>query len=161
LFAEKAEPASFLSIVYRSRSDYTFAMSKTFTLEEVNRLLPDVDHRFTLICEKRAAYLRVHDAIFVQELAHSAEKKGADLFDADLEKDIQNLETIIYDLAKEIDALIELGCVLRSIDQGLIDFPGQHHGERLFFSWKKGEKEIGFIRRRVAGAASADRIALN
>ena len=135
-------------------------MSKTFTLQQANEMLPEVQRRLGLILQKRSAYLRIHDAVFVQELAHDAEKKaGADLFDSDLEKDIQNLEETIYDLAKEIDGLIDLGCVLRSLDLGLVDFPGQHQGERVFFSWKTGEKEIGFIRRRANNAS--ERVPLN
>lgn len=136
-------------------------MSKSFTLEQVNQMLPDVERRLNLIREKRSIYLRVHDAVFVQELAQDAEKKaGADLFESDLDKDIQNLEETIYELAKEIDQLIEMGVILRSMDSGLIDFPGAHQGERVFFSWKSGEKEIAFIRRRSAGGASTERIPL-
>ncbi len=136
-------------------------MSKSFTLEQVNEMLPEVDRRLKLICEKRSVYRRIHDAVFVQELAQDAEKKsGADLFDSNLEEDIQSLEETIYALAKEIDALIELGCVLRSMDAGLVDFPGQHHGERIFFSWKTGEKQIAFIRKRGAMGASSERTAI-
>lgn len=136
-------------------------MSKSFTLEQVNQMLPDVESRLNLIREKRSIYLRIHDSVFVQELAQDAEKKaGADFFDSDLDKDIQNLEETIYDLAKAIDELIDLGVILRSIDSGLIDFPGQHRGERVFFSWKAGEKQIAFTRKRSAAGASTERTPL-
>lgn len=136
-------------------------MSKSFTLEQVNQMLPDIARRFALISEKRSVYLRVHDAIFVQELANNAEKQsGADLFAGDLEQDIQSLEETIFDLSKEIDDLISLGCVLRSMDQGLIDFPGELRGERVYFAWKTGEKQIAFYRKRSASGASAERISL-
>ncbi len=136
-------------------------MSKSFTLEQVNQMLPDIARRFALIAEKRSVYLRVHDAIFVQELANNAEKQsGADLFAGDLEQDIQSLEETIFDLSKEIDDLISLGCVLRSMDQGLIDFPGELRGERVYFAWKTGEKQIAFYRKRSASGASAERISL-
>jgi len=136
-------------------------MSKSFTLEQVNQMLPDIARRFALIAEKRSVYLRVHDAIFVQELANNAEKQsGADLFAGDLEKDIQSLEETIFDLSKEIDDLISHGCILRSMDQGLIDFPGELRGERVYFSWKAGEKQIAFYRKRSVAGASAERISL-
>ncbi len=124
-------------------------------------MLPDVARRFALVCEKRSVYLRVHDAIFVQELAQSADQeKNTDLFAGDLEKDIQSLEETIFELSKEIDELISLGCILRSMDQGLIDFPGELRGERVFFAWKSGEKQIAFYRKRNASGASAERISL-
>lgn len=133
-------------------------MSKSFTLAEANALVPEIEKRLGEIRAKRSVYLRIHDAVFVQELANDVEKKsGPDFFDSDLEKDIQNLEETIYALSKEIDALIEMGCILRSIDSGLIDLPGQHHGERVFFAWKAGEKQIGFIRHRGAAGASTER----
>lgn len=136
-------------------------MSKSFTLEQVNQMLPDVARKFALICEKRSVYLRVHDAIFVQELAQNADReKNTDLFAGDLEKDIQNLEETIFELSKEIDELISFGCIIRSMDQGLIDFPGELRGERVFFAWKSGEKQIAFYRKRNVSGASAERISL-
>ncbi len=151
---------SFFSEKFKNR-EYNSRMSKSFTLEQVNEMLPEVERRFKLIQEKRSVYLRIHDAVFVQELAADAEKKlGKDMFDADLEKDIQNLEETIYALAKEIDDLVDLGCILRSIDCGMVDFPGQHHGERVFFAWKAGEKKIEFIRRRGTNGTASERIAL-
>jgi len=136
-------------------------MSKSFTLEQVNQMLPDVARRFALVCEKRSVYLRVHDAVFVQELVQNADQeKNSDLFAGDLEKDIQNLEETIFELSKEIDELISLGCILRSMDQGLIDFPGELRGERVFFAWKSGEKQIAFYRKRNSSGASAERISL-
>ena len=146
------------AIGYRLNYEYNSVMSKTFTLDQVNELLPEVQRRLDLIIQKRSAYLRIHDAVFVQELAQDVEKKsGADFFDSDLEKDIQNLEETIYDLAQEIDSLIDLGCILRSLDAGLVDFPGQHTGERIFFAWKTGEKKINFIRRRGVSGPDLER----
>lgn len=122
-------------------------------------MIPEVERRLSVIREKRSFYLRAHDAVFVQELANEVEKKaGRDLFDSDLDKDIQGLEGAIEFLSKEIDELISLGCLLRSLDQGFVDFAGQHHGERVFFAWKSGEKKITFIRRR--GAQISERIPL-
>ncbi len=135
-------------------------MSKSFTLEQVNQMLPEIARRFAVICEKRSVYLRVHDAIFVQELANTADKNSRDLFAGDLEKDIQNLEETIFALSSEIDDLVDLGCVIRSMDQGLIDFPGELRGERVFFSWKAGEKQITFYRKRTSSGASPERLTL-
>lgn len=136
-------------------------MSKSFTLNQVNELLPEIEKRLSVIREKKSTYMRLHDAIFVQELVSDSEKKhGADLFDSDLEADIQKLEEIIQVLADEIETLVGLGCVLRSIDLGLIDFPGQHGGTRVFFSWQYGEKAIAFVRRRGA-SNEAERLPLS
>jgi hypothetical protein len=43
------------------------------------------------------------------------------------------------------------------MDAGLVDFPGSHKGERVFFSWKIGEKQIAFIRKRGAAGTSSER----
>ena len=62
-------------------------MPKSFTLAEVNQLVPEVETRLSAIRAKRVIYLRIHDAVFVQELANDAEKKvGPDFFDSEYGK---------------------------------------------------------------------------
>jgi len=47
-------------------------------------------------------------------------------------------------LEKEIQKLEELGCVLKDMNMGLIDFPAVRLGTRVWLCWKLGEEDVAF-----------------
>jgi hypothetical protein len=47
-------------------------------------------------------------------------------------------------LDKEIRKLEELGCVLKDMSSGLIDFPAVRLGTRVWLCWKLGEDDVAF-----------------
>jgi hypothetical protein len=47
-------------------------------------------------------------------------------------------------LEKEIQKLEDLGCVLKDMNTGLVDFPAVRLGVRVWLCWKLGEKEVMF-----------------
>ncbi len=59
-------------------------------------------------------------------------------------------------LRAEIERLAEENIVLRDPETGLVDFPGEHEGRRVWLCWQLGEERVahwheldtGFIGRR-------------
>jgi hypothetical protein len=47
----------------------------------------------------------------------------------------------VEDIIKTIQ---ETGCVVKDLDEGLVDFPAIVGGEEAYLCWKLGEKRIGF-----------------
>jgi hypothetical protein len=47
-------------------------------------------------------------------------------------------------LKQVIDGIHELGCLLKDLDVGLLDFPTLYHGQEVYLCWKLGEDEIEF-----------------
>ena len=47
-------------------------------------------------------------------------------------------------LQKEIEKLEELGCVLKDMNIGLLDFPAVRLGVRVWLCWKLGEERVSF-----------------
>jgi len=47
-------------------------------------------------------------------------------------------------LQREIQKLEDLGCVLKDLNVGLVDFPAVRLGIRVWLCWKSGEKKVGF-----------------
>lgn len=47
-------------------------------------------------------------------------------------------------LEKEIQKLEDLGCVLKDMTTGLIDFPAVRLGMRVWLCWKLGEEKVVF-----------------
>ena len=48
-----------------------------------------------------------------------------------------------YEFYHILDTLEELGCLIRDIDSGLIDFLYNFEGRDVFLCWKQGEDSIG------------------
>ncbi len=47
----------------------------------------------------------------------------------------------------------QTGCVVKDLDQGLVDFPAMVNDEQVYLCWKLGEKCIGFWHRMDEGFA--------
>lgn len=47
-------------------------------------------------------------------------------------------------LQKEIEKLEELGCILKDMNIGLLDFPAVRLGVRVWLCWKLGEGRVSF-----------------
>jgi hypothetical protein len=47
-------------------------------------------------------------------------------------------------IAQAISEIHETGCVVKDLDEGLVDFPSLRHGEEVYLCWKLGEEHIGY-----------------
>ena len=119
---------------------------KKFSLQEANALIPELKERLAHLQTKKETYSRLHDALFVHELVSVAEKANGFFEKDDLEENIHALEQAIEDLAKDVEGIFGLGCVLRDIDQGKVEFPATLENEEIFWSWEKDEPAIIYYR---------------
>ena len=117
-----------------------------FLLEEANALLPELEKRLSSLLEKKENYARRHDELFMHELIVRAEQHGGlfPLPDDELEERMHLLEKSITGLEKDIHEIHDLGCILRSLEKGWVDFLGRLEGELIYFCWQRGEKSIQF-----------------
>lgn len=120
---------------------------RTFTLQEADALLPELEKRLKHLQSKKEAYSRTHDSLFMHELVCAAERSGGFAEEKDdLEDGIRALEEAIEGLAGDVDAIFALGCVLRNIERGHVEFLGEYDGEEVYFSWQLGEPCVGHYR---------------
>jgi hypothetical protein len=47
-------------------------------------------------------------------------------------------------IKQAIEQLQEIGCVLKDLDEGLVDFPALLDGREVYLCWKLGEERIGY-----------------
>lgn len=64
--------------------------------------------------------------------------------DADSKTDDDAVGRTMERLEKEIQKLEDLGCVLKDMNTGLIDFPAVRLGTRVWLCWKMGEDAVMF-----------------
>ncbi len=106
-----------------------------FTVEAARQLLPSLKElvgQVMVISRRLEEYREV-----VQKLADSASSNtGGPEGTAYLE--------IVISLQSCLTQLQETGCVLRSLQDGLIDFPHLKEGREIYLCWKYGEEDIRF-----------------
>ena len=79
--------------------------------------------------------------------------------DADSKTDDNAIASAMERLEKEIQKLEDLGCVLKDMNTGLIDFPAVRLGTRVWLCWKLGEESVIFwhgLHEGFAGRKSVD-----
>lgn len=113
----------------------------TFTVEEANKLLPELRGRMQRLTQAKRDFAELQNRIQVLTLAVSgASKENPDTHElARLHDQRRPLEEVI---AREVAAIHCHGCVVKDLDQGLIDFYALAGDRLVFLCWKLGEREV-------------------
>jgi hypothetical protein len=118
-------------------------MPRYFTLTQAQALLPNVE---TVIRE--AVVLRAEFQLAEGELQASTQKimmMGGSLVDRDrLSRQKSRRDSSATKLKEAIEQIHSLGCLIKDLDIGLVDFPTQYRGEEVYLCWKLGEDRIQF-----------------
>jgi hypothetical protein len=129
---------------------YTVVVAKRiFTLAEARKILPLVRKLVTVAMKLSGEISRYKEA--VQELA-----KGADLNKGSAEGTAY-MERLLQ-LQSCVAQLQGMGCHVKSVEQGLIDFPHLKEGREVYLCWKHDEEDICYWHEIDAGFAGRKRI---
>ena len=105
---------------------------RLFTVEEANAVLPDLRATLGAMRDARAVVMRSAERVRKAVRGNGGGTESSEYSDAlDL-------------LKRETERLSADGIILRDIESGLIDFPAERDGRRVFLCWKVGEDEVGF-----------------
>lgn len=114
---------------------------KVFTAGEANRLLPELTELITRIQAHQEEILTKEVEIDALEMVHPAAGEGKPAPEVEREVDVYN--QCISQFYSMIDQVHELGCHLKDVETGLVDFYTVHEGRVVYLCWKLGEKEVG------------------
>ncbi len=114
-----------------------------FTPTEASKMLPDVRERMKELMERK----KVVDALRAEVERYNliGLKTGEALDKA------KQLDFLAEEMMKAIGELEDLGITVRDIDFGLIDFPAERYGEKVFLCWRYGEPEVAYWHKREEG----------
>jgi hypothetical protein len=120
-------------------------MPRTFTPEEANDALVELRP----IVERMVQHRRNLTAAQVQqaELVTRIAGNGGDMVPSDLHEaadTIQREAAAISECAERINAV---GAEVKSLEEGLLDFPARRGDEAVLLCWKLGEDEIHYWHR--------------
>ena len=114
-----------------------------FTPRDVNKILPDIIDRFNTILTQKRHIVELQDEL--QRLVESGSS-----FEPFINKK-QILNVAVSNLYKAIERLENTGVMIKSVDEGLLDFPSMRFNEEVWLCWKTGETEIKFWHSKQEG----------
>ncbi len=108
---------------------------KTFTLEEANALLPQIKQLLEEMIEMRQQI--VAGGANIESVLRHAGGNGGNKVSGEYVLLLQRFNVAL-------SMLQDLGCELKDLDQGLVDFPSYRDGQLIYLCWKRGEERISF-----------------
>ena len=110
-------------------------MTRYFTPEEANRVLPQVRSLVAQIMQAREAIISAQPELWPmleKSIGNGGSKKAGAVL-----AEFRSLE-------HGVKGLQEIGCVLKDMSIGLVDFPAQRDGHEVLLCWKYDEPEVMF-----------------
>ena len=111
-------------------------MFSYFTLKDANEILPVVIQKFKNIESMK------NEVFKIQSEMENNPRYMSNFEDYVIKK--QELNSAISNLYKSFEELEKMGVMVKSIDEGLLDFPSKRFEEDVRLCWKEGETEIKF-----------------
>ena len=115
---------------------------KIFSVEEVNRLIPRIR-------ELLKSLRTLREKIEVQKLEMDlleivcAPRQGISV-DTGMTKEMVLLNDMAGEFNKHLEELEDMGCQVKDLDQGLVDFFAVRDGQLIYLCWKEGEDAVQF-----------------
>jgi hypothetical protein len=118
-------------------------MAKRFTLAEAQALIPQVDQLLRTAIETKQTYEEAEREI--QRFQERVMMMGGVAVDRDRALGSRSRrDRAAAQLRTAIEEVQEIGCLIKDLDIGLIDFPTTYHGNEVYLCWKLGESGIEY-----------------
>jgi len=124
-------------------------MAKHFTAEEANRALPQVRALVDQILRARQAILDARPdlwPVLEQAVGNGGSKKAGEVL-----QDFKRLED-------GVQGLQDIGCELKDISTGLVDFPALRDGREVLLCWKFDEPQVMYWHDLQSGFAGRQKL---
>jgi hypothetical protein len=118
-------------------------MFSYFSTAQANEILPTVIKKFEFVNAKKNELAKIEQQLQVSLSASNNFEEYVTLK--------QQLNTAITKFYQAIEDLENTGVVVKSIDDGLLDFPSKRFDEEVWLCWKYGETEIKFWHDKDSG----------
>jgi hypothetical protein len=119
---------------------------RIFTAREVNALVPKLAELFEAVDTLKARLRKLKGKMDVLEMIWGDEVQNETNPDhREHLHYVEELETTKKDYEASLQKFGELEAVVKSLDQGLVDFYGVIDNRLVFLCWKRGEKSVEFF----------------
>ena len=110
-------------------------MTKYFTPDEANRVLPQVRELVAQVMQARETIVAAQPELWPvleKSIGNGGSKKAGELL-----SEFQRVE-------QGVQGLLTIGCTLKDMSIGLVDFPALRDGREILLCWKYDEPEVMF-----------------
>ncbi len=128
-------------------------MFSFFTTNEANDALPDVIKKFEYALSKKNEVTKLEQQLQLSLSTTDSFEEYVTLK--------QKLNSAITKFYESVEILENTGVVVKSIEQGLLDFPSKRFDEEVWLCWKYGETEIRFWHEKDSGFMGRKPIEVN
>ena len=118
-------------------------MFSYFSITQANEILPTVIKKFEFVNEKKNELAKIEQQLQISLSTSNNFEEYVILK--------QKLNSAITKFYQAIEDLENTGVVVKSIDEGLLDFPSKRFDEDVWLCWKYGETEIKFWHEKDSG----------
>ena len=118
-------------------------MFSFFTDKQANEALPDVIKKFEYALAKKNDITKIEKELQMTLSTDNSFEKYIILK--------QQLNSAITKFYQSVEILESTGVMIKSIEQGLLDFPSKRFDEEVCLCWKHGETEIKFWHDKDSG----------
>ncbi len=118
-------------------------MSRRFAHAEAESLLPEVEWRVRAAKSLKSQFDEAGSSM--QRLAQKVTVMGG--MELDRERVVRNAtrrQQTAERLKAVLDRIEEVGCLIKDLDTGLVDFPTTYRGREVYLCWRLGEFGIQF-----------------
>jgi hypothetical protein len=118
-------------------------MTAYFTIANANKILPTVVEKFKHIMKQKDEIVKIEQQLESNLVTTNTLESYV--------KIKQQLNSALTKFHQLIEDLEQTGAVIKSIDEGLLDFPSKRFNDEVWLCWKYGETEIKFWHEKNVG----------
>jgi hypothetical protein len=115
--------------------------TRIFTLEEANELVPALELEFGRVARLRDELKALVEAMGGADASVDVLQNGAEP-PRGLEAEAVRLRAVADEIAAAVERVTELGCLVKDLDLGLVDFYAVIDDEPVFLCWQFGEPQV-------------------
>jgi hypothetical protein len=115
---------------------------KFFTPEEANRLLPTIRPLLARLVAQRQE-VRQHSQL-LEEFRTRAGRDGGAMPGGKVSRALEEVGLLRAAIQGTAEQVLALGCQIKDLDVGLVDFPALRGREQVLLCWRLGEDRIRF-----------------
>ncbi|MBI2583772.1 MAG: DUF2203 domain-containing protein [Candidatus Aenigmarchaeota archaeon] len=125
---------------------------RIFTIDEANSLVPLLEKTFDKVFELSSVMhilsKDLRDLVNVWGDSIFSEKNPDNKYYKEL---LSKRDEVTEIINRSLNKLHSLGCIIKDVDKGLVDFYHRHNSKTVFLCWRYGEKKIQFWHDMSAG----------
>ena len=122
-----------------------YAPARLFTKEEASALLPRLTEIFRRMDPKLARLREIEDLVEDAEAYWHTSGDGMPAEERAVhDRLVVQAAEVRSSVEAETRSIQDLGCELKDVQQGLVDFPSTIDGSVAYLCWQRGETSIGF-----------------